>query len=579
MATIRVVLRNPRNGDALGGGYRLTPKPMPGAGLWVEGRDIMSPSSREGSLTPSDYSTIDDVEVPGSGWYYHLEGWESDPDDIGGPPLEGGFRFSVNFLLLEEGTFEIEDLPVVDPCDPESGARPEPAWWRALRAVQDSLDGAVEDAEDAATRAEAAAMTGSGFSRHYDFRAYSEGPDGEPTLVHGDPDAIMAHSVASITKLLSCLVFIEEAERLDRPNFFTNTTVTTWEMDRAISPGSLIQAGDGISYQNLLRLAILPSNNVTPVTLAVRMGGFLLDDEGEGTSSNEPRFDRFVKQMNIKAQELGFTAGTTYHPGASFTRPGGAGRMSPRQVATLIRACRGNSRLSDILGQDSQEVEITGSNSRTITINSIISNQSIDYPENLGYKGGNQLGRTHSAMIWEHPETEEEHVTVITDVLPGAERDRYELLRDAMDLTIEGGGAWYPGFSTASGEREFMTPRMDITDKFNVEEVGSGANPGVYVFRVGNMVTLSVFDIRFSNVDNDSNIGNLPHGFRPLTPAYGATTQFESGNFPRGVTVSTGGNVHLLNSEPTNWTRFTLTFPTYNSWPEAPDLPGVPHAR
>src|SRR5690554_6934133 len=102
VANIRLSVVDQETGDNLPGRVLLTPRPMAGAGLWLDGEDIVAPTTREHPvLTRPSY--MDDVEVPPAGWYYHLEFIETeytewgDPIEIG-PDKPGGWRFRTDFL-------------------------------------------------------------------------------------------------------------------------------------------------------------------------------------------------------------------------------------------------------------------------------------------------------------------------------------------------------------------------------------------------------------------------------------------------------------------------------------------------
>src|SRR5699024_9730708 len=92
-----------------------------------------------------------------------------------------------------------------------------------------------------------------------------------------------------------------------------------------------------------------------PVVLARVAGQAYAEKIGTGESTPEQYFNVFIKYMNTLASEYQWK-------GASFTRPSGAGRISPRQAADLLKRGMGYPDLAEILGARTALINVENPN-------------------------------------------------------------------------------------------------------------------------------------------------------------------------------------------------------------------------
>ena len=122
-------------------------------------------------------------------------------------------------------------------------------------------------------------------------------------MIYGkDPDTI--RPIASLTKLMTAMVIIDGGQNLDE-----KLTITKEDRDTIKATGSRLAYGATLSRKDLLLLAVMSSENRAAAALGRNWPG--------GTSE-------FVKQMNLKAEELGmsnsrFADPAGLHPGNEAT--------------------------------------------------------------------------------------------------------------------------------------------------------------------------------------------------------------------------------------------------------------------
>jgi serine-type D-Ala-D-Ala endopeptidase (penicillin-binding protein 7) len=146
-------------------------------------------------------------------------------------------------------------------------------------------------------------------------------------------------SIASITKVMTAIVFLEDQPDLSR-------VVTVERVDTYAASTTYLRANDQISLDNLLHLTLIASDNAAARALARLSHG--------GTAS-------FVDRMNSKAAELGLES-------MSFTDPSG---LRPENVSTaydlsrLITYASSDERIAPIMRTAEYKVN---TNRRTISI-------------------------------------------------------------------------------------------------------------------------------------------------------------------------------------------------------------------
>jgi serine-type D-Ala-D-Ala endopeptidase (penicillin-binding protein 7) len=146
-------------------------------------------------------------------------------------------------------------------------------------------------------------------------------------------------SIASITKVMTAIVFLEDQPDLSR-------VVTVERVDTYAASTTYLRANDQITLDNLLHLTLIASDNAAARALARLSHG--------GTAS-------FVDRMNSKAAELGLESMT-------FTDPSG---LRPENVSTaydlsrLITYASSDERIAPIMRTAEYKVN---TNRRTISI-------------------------------------------------------------------------------------------------------------------------------------------------------------------------------------------------------------------
>lgn len=165
---------------------------------------------------------------------------------------------------------------------------------------------------------------------------YLVGDDGS---VLARNDAARSRAVASITKLMTAVVALEQAELTD----------VVRVSPRAARPGessAFLRVGEELTVAELVRALLVPSGNDAADALALHVG----------TGSA----DRFVDLMNAKADELGLSD-------TNFENPHGldqAGHVSSaRDATTLVRYALGIPFLRDAMSRET----VTLPGGRTLT--------------------------------------------------------------------------------------------------------------------------------------------------------------------------------------------------------------------
>jgi D-alanyl-D-alanine endopeptidase (penicillin-binding protein 7) len=147
-------------------------------------------------------------------------------------------------------------------------------------------------------------------------------------------------SIASITKVMTALVFLEDDPDLTR-------TVTVERSDTYAASTTYLRANERVTLDDLLHLTLIASDNAAARALArVSHGGA----------------ESFVERMNEKAIELGLES-------TSFADPSGlnpANISSAYDLSRLISFASGNERMASIMRTAHYSVK---TNRRTVKIN------------------------------------------------------------------------------------------------------------------------------------------------------------------------------------------------------------------
>jgi D-alanyl-D-alanine endopeptidase (penicillin-binding protein 7) len=148
-------------------------------------------------------------------------------------------------------------------------------------------------------------------------------------------------SIASLTKLMTAVTFIA-----DDPDLSQRVTVTRADLRNAST--TYLRIGDVVSYDDLLHLALLPSDNAAARVLARTSAG--------GT-------DAFVARMNQMAARLGLS--TTHYTDPSGLDPDDM--SSALDLARVVSFAAGDAKLGPIMRTAEYDVHAA---SRTFTVHS-----------------------------------------------------------------------------------------------------------------------------------------------------------------------------------------------------------------
>ena len=166
-------------------------------------------------------------------------------------------------------------------------------------------------------------VTPYGIPRLHVKAAYVEDASGQ-VLFQKNPERV--YSIASLTKLISAMVFLDTSPDWDR-------VVEIIPEDVRNSSRSHIRSREQIRVRDLFHASLMSSDNVATKALARTCG---LDAH------------EFVRRMNVKADSLGLT-------GAHFVEPTGLDEQNvatAQAVAKLLKAAAGNEAVSTIMQKE-----------------------------------------------------------------------------------------------------------------------------------------------------------------------------------------------------------------------------------
>jgi len=130
-------------------------------------------------------------------------------------------------------------------------------------------------------------------------------------------------SIASLTKLLTALVFLETD-----PDWSKNVTVT---QDDRVNGGVLVlKPGEVVNLKDLFRLSLVASVNNATMSLA---------------NSTELSYAEFIERMNLKAREIGMKESSFYEPTGIDER----NQAAAEDVAHLLRSALNDSLIRETL--------------------------------------------------------------------------------------------------------------------------------------------------------------------------------------------------------------------------------------
>ncbi|PLX75935.1 MAG: D-alanyl-D-alanine endopeptidase [Azoarcus sp.] len=156
--------------------------------------------------------------------------------------------------------------------------------------------------------------------------------------------------IASITKLMTAMVVLEAS-----PSLSEELTIDEEDIDQLKGTGSRLSLGTRMTREELLRLALMSSENRAASTLARHYPGGL---------------PAFVNAMNIKARLLSMTD-TRFHDSTGLNP---ANVSSPRDLARLVAAASRYPLIREFSTTAERYVEVRGRQLRFGNTNSLVKN-------------------------------------------------------------------------------------------------------------------------------------------------------------------------------------------------------------
>ncbi len=178
-------------------------------------------------------------------------------------------------------------------------------------------------------------------------------------------------SIASLTKLMTVLVALENIEDLDKEITITWSMLSNVPWDASVAG---FYAGDTVTYRDLLYGVMLPSGADAADSLAVSISGSV---------------SSFVDLMNKKAKELGMTKTTFvdttgYHDGS---------KSSSKDLVTLLKYALKNSTFKEIYRAKTYKT------TNDLNLRATIVAYSKNLPYDLSYVLGSKTGYTDEAGL------------------------------------------------------------------------------------------------------------------------------------------------------------------------------------
>lgn len=230
-------------------------------------------------------------------------------------------------------------------------------------------------------------------------------------------------------------------------------TVTVTAADVAANPGGAggitFQAGDVISYRDLMYALMLPSSNWAAEILARAVGEQL---SGTGTAR-----EKFLQAMRDAGTALGWSGHVVDNPSGL----GSVNRLSASMLVQLMFEAGENATTRALMGDAERTITITGPNARTQTVHhSVERDGEVRFPEMAAAKSGTLYGTggfSHAClvMLWEKPDG-----TYAVSALLGSDvENRYQDMRALIDATAQVQNETFtvPRPITLTGDEDLLT--------------------------------------------------------------------------------------------------------------------------
>lgn len=172
--------------------------------------------------------------------------------------------------------------------------------------------------------------------------------------------------------------------------------ITIDKSDKVGGSGLNVDAGDQLSFQDVMANLLIPSSNITANAVARTFGEMLIEYEGSRQGS---AYERFIAEMNVKAGELGMADTQFKNPSGQPAR----GQVTTvTDIAVLMATAMGYEGITKVWGKASHVMKIMGPEPREKKINSSV--KTINDYDLIGAKTGTLLpGYYNAAILSEAP--------------------------------------------------------------------------------------------------------------------------------------------------------------------------------
>lgn len=175
----------------------------------------------------------------------------------------------------------------------------------------------------------------------------------EDGTVYFDRNATVQTQIASVTKIMTAIVALEEGSMDD--------VITVSETAAKIGESSAeLQAGDQLTLGEALKALMIPSGNDAAQAIAEFYGGRMLDRAGGDATNEYACNEAFVAAMNAKAQELGMTQSEFSNAhGLDFGDYQGSLHSTAQDVALMVACAMENDVFREVVSMGETTIKVT----------------------------------------------------------------------------------------------------------------------------------------------------------------------------------------------------------------------------
>jgi serine-type D-Ala-D-Ala carboxypeptidase (penicillin-binding protein 5/6) len=234
--------------------------------------------------------------------------------------------------------------------------------------------------------------------------------DSDTVLFEREPDEPL--QPASTAKIFTAIVVLEYASPEEVIEINESDIV-----DPVVESSMGLEAGDRVTVHDLLVGLMLPSGNDAASALSRTIGARIDGDE------DEPYDDRFLREMNRVADDLGLEASELRHA-AGHDRDDQA--VTARELAVATVAMLERPSLATIVAMKRAEIQVGGENARVLTVEN--TNELLIHDDVYGVKTGTTVEAGQCLVVAQHNGDS----TTIAVILGSS--DRYGDARTLLDL-------------------------------------------------------------------------------------------------------------------------------------------------